>query len=92
MGQGGGKKKTPREEQEAEKKKKGSPKVNAPPKRIKRDDTKEMFPYLQIENSEQQKLYKLAESIGGLAHQYMEDNKGPAQPTSNSQERLEMLK
>mmetsp|Transcript_43829 Transcript_43829/g.42335 ORF Transcript_43829/g.42335 Transcript_43829/m.42335 type:complete len:103 (+) Transcript_43829:237-545(+) len=54
-------------EESQRKKAGGSPSMNNPPKRIKRDDTKEMFPYLLLENSEQKKLYKLAESIGGLA-------------------------
>lgn len=40
-----------------------------PPKRIKRDDTKELFPALAIESVEQRKLFKIAESIGGMASQ-----------------------
>lgn len=39
------------------------------PKRIKRDDTKELFPSLAIESVEQRKLFKIAESIGGMASQ-----------------------
>jgi hypothetical protein len=39
------------------------------PKRIKKDDTKELFPSLAIESVEQRKLFKIAESIGGMASQ-----------------------
>jgi hypothetical protein len=42
--------------------------VYGPPKRIKRDDTKELFPSLNIESIEQRKLFKIAESIGGMAN------------------------
>ena len=42
--------------------------LNMPPKRIKREDTKELFPSLAIESIEQKKLYKIAESIGGMAN------------------------
>ena len=52
--------------------KKGGPMQNLPPKRIKREDTKEMFPNLAIEGSEQKKLFKLAEQIGGMANQIVE--------------------
>jgi hypothetical protein len=46
---------------------------NAPvPKRIKREDTKELFPSLAIESIEQKKLFKIAESIGGMANQLAE--------------------
>ena len=38
-------------------------------KRIKREDTKELFPSLAIESIEQKKLFKIAESIGGMANQ-----------------------
>lgn len=40
-----------------------------PPTRIKREDTKELFPSLAIESVEQRKLFRIAESIGGMANQ-----------------------
>lgn len=51
---------------------KSGPMQNLPPKRIKREDTKEMFPSLAIEGSEQKKLFKIAEQIGGMANQIVE--------------------
>jgi len=44
------------------------------PKRIKREDTKELFPSLAIESIEQKKLFKIAESIGGMANQLAEQH------------------
>lgn len=37
------------------------PKAPLPPKRIRADDTSDLFPALAIEGSEQKKLYKIAE-------------------------------
>lgn len=41
---------------------------NRPPKRIKADDVKELFPHLKIEQAEQRRLAKIASSISGLAY------------------------
>lgn len=48
--------------------------LHAPPRRIKRDDTKELFPKIAIESIEQKRLFKIAESIGGMANQLVEDH------------------
>ena len=45
---------------------------NMPPKRIKASDTKDLFPQIGIENSEQIRLAKIADSISGLAQQLAE--------------------
>lgn len=42
---------------------------NHPPKRIKPDDVKDLFPHLRIEHDEQRRLAKIASSISGLAYQ-----------------------
>jgi len=42
---------------------------NPPPKRIKQEDTKDLFPIIGIENDEQRRLVKIANSISGLAGQ-----------------------
>jgi hypothetical protein len=61
-----------------------------PPRRIKRDDTKDLFPSLAIDSLEQRKLFKIAESIGGLASQLASDSAaglhghGHPQPQSSS--------
>ena len=47
---------------------KGKKMDNLPPKRIKPDDVKELFPHLKIEHDEQRRLAKIASSISGLAY------------------------
>ena len=42
---------------------------NPPPKRIKAEDTKDLFPIIGIHNEEQKRLAKIAGSISGLAGQ-----------------------
>ncbi len=42
---------------------------NMPPRRIRPDDVKNMFPHLSIEHDEQKRLAKIASSISGLANQ-----------------------
>ena len=42
---------------------------NPPPKRIKPNDVKDLFPHLRIEHDEQRRLAKIASSISGLAYQ-----------------------
>mmetsp|Transcript_36361 Transcript_36361/g.47727 ORF Transcript_36361/g.47727 Transcript_36361/m.47727 type:complete len:86 (-) Transcript_36361:4088-4345(-) len=42
---------------------------NPPPKRIRPEDVKGMFPHLSIEQEEQKRLAKIASSISGLATQ-----------------------
>ena len=42
---------------------------NLPPKRIKPDDVRDLFPHLRIEHDEQKRLAKIASSISGLAYQ-----------------------
>ena len=42
---------------------------NLPPKRIRPEDIKELFPHLGIEHDEQRRLAKIASSISGLASQ-----------------------
>mgnify|MGYP007004892554 FL=1 len=46
---------------------KGSNFNNPPPKRIKPNDVKDLFPHLRIEHDEQRRLAKIASSISGLA-------------------------
>lgn len=41
---------------------------NNPPKRIKPDDVRDLFPHLKIEHDEQRRLAKIASSISGLAY------------------------
>ena len=67
----------------------------ANPRRIKREDTKELFPSLAIEGVEQRKLFKIAESIGGMANQIANKRIVPPLPPVDSvldQERMERMK
>ena len=41
---------------------------NMPPKRIRADDVRDLFPHLGIEHDEQKRLAKIAGSISGLAN------------------------
>jgi len=45
---------------------------NLPPRRIKKADTKDLFPQIGIDNDEQRRLAKIAGSISGLANQLAE--------------------
>ena len=45
---------------------------NMPPKRIRADDVRDLFPHLGIEHDEQRRLAKIAGSISGLANQLAE--------------------
>lgn len=40
---------------------------NPPPRRIRAEDTRDLFPMIGIENDEQRRLAKIANSIGGMA-------------------------
>lgn len=58
---------------------------NLPPKRIKKADTKDIFPQIGIDNDEQRRLAKIAGSISGLANQLAEKQR---QNRQSSQERV----
>lgn len=53
---------------DSESARKRGPLKNQPPKRIRQEDTSSIFPQLAIESSEQKKLFKIAEQIGGMAN------------------------
>lgn len=54
---------------------KGNTMNNHPPKRIKPNDVKDLFPHLRIEHDEQRRLAKIASSISGLAYQLADKQK-----------------
>lgn len=48
---------------------------NVPPKRIRPEDIRGLFPHLGIEQDEQRKLAKIASSISGLANQLVDKHR-----------------